>query len=117
MFEGRFLEIPHRIMRIVYRCGNAGTKFMFGGDGVAKQCIATPEPVFERFTPRGKLSLKGGQFLFLRRVQVELAMDQRVEFCPPMMRCRLKHTSEPHPDQRKRNDQPRCQGYAPKIHS
>ena len=108
MFEGRFLEIPHRIMRIVYRCGNAGTKFMFGGDGVAKQCIAAPEPVLERFTPRSKLALKGGQFTILRRVQVELAMDQGVQFSPTMLRRRLKHASEPYPDQRKRNDQRRC---------
>lgn len=57
MLERRLLEIPHRSMHIVHRRRNAGTIFMFGGNGVAEECIAAPEPVFERLAPRGKLAL------------------------------------------------------------
>ena len=117
MLERRLLEIPHRIMRIVHHRRNAGTILMFSGNGVAKQCIAALQPVFERLAPRCKLALLCGQFLFLGRIEVELTMNQGVEFSPAMVRCGLKHASQPYPDQRERNDQPCRQGDTTKVHS
>ena len=116
MLERRLLEIPHRSMRSVYGRRNAGTIFMFSGNGVAKQCIAAPEPVLERRTPCRKLALQCSELAFLRRVKVELTMDQGVELCPPVLRCRLEHAPKPHPDQREHNDQSRCQGDTTKVH-